>query len=336
MKKEIALAAMLMVTWASPLWAYDFITADSLRFIHDTDGGCALLTYAAIDTANVNAYRGDLQVPSLVMMPGGAQLPVKGVTAVACVFCKDLQSVVLSEGIESIGYAAFSDCASLQEVTLPASLTTLSDLSFYRDPLLRKVAVPAGVRRVGDGTFSFCYGLEEVELTDGLSSIAPHAFYHCSSLTSIELPATLTQLGQYAFAYCGSLQRIIVNTPPLAITEDVFEGIDCSECQLVVPHNFYELYVQSPVWQDFLLVDSSKDRLEEVLSDEQELMQLYFIDGVLHILPLGDAPVLVYDLQGRRIAVCPSGMGETTLQLPSAQSYIIRCGNQSRKIFSAP
>lgn len=322
----------LMLACAPALRAYDFVTGEGLRFVYTADSTAVMLCHEGLDADNADAYAGSLLVPELVTTPGGQMVPVCGVSPLACVCCGGLQEVMLAEGIEQIGYAAFSDCEGLAEVKLPASLVQMGDLCFYRCPSLVRVAVPASVRRVGQGSFGFCTALGEVSLCEGLGSIAPRAFYHCQSLTSIALPSTLTQMGQYAFAYCTSLQRISVSTPPLAITEDVFEGLDCSQCQLVVPHCYFDLYAQAPVWQDFALIDVGGESLPEVWSDTEVLMQLSVVDGVLMVQPLGDAPVLVYDMHGRRLAVCPADSGVTTVQLLPAQTYIVKCGIQSRKV----
>lgn len=329
-KKKLAVIGLGLLT-AIPAMAYDFATADSLRFMFDAEQGAAYLTYQALDVDNAEAYSGRLVVPAQVEAPQGT-MPVRGITAVACVYCKDLQGVTLSEGIESIGYAAFSDCDALTEVTLPSSLTTLSDLSFYRDAHLKQVAVPASVKRVGAGAFGFCYDLEQASLDGGVRSIASNAFYHCSSLTQIELPTSVNQLGQYAFAYCTALQRIVVHGSPLAITEDVFEGLDRSQCVLAVPGNLIDAYASAPVWQDFQIVDNEDDALDEILADNASLMQVYVLDDKLHVCVLGDAPALVYDLQGHRLAVCPSASGDNALDLPAGHTYIIKCGRQSHKV----
>ena len=327
------IAGLMMALMTMPVLAYDFVTADSLRFQYAEQHDAALLTYLAVDTANADAYTGQLQVPSVVLSPDGAELPVKGVTAMACAFCHQLQSVTLSEGIEQIGFCAFSDCDALQDVTLPSTLTTLSDFSFSRAQQLQQVSVPAGVRRVGDGAFGFCYSLNELTLAEGVERIAPHAFYHCSSLEEVVLPASVSQLGQYAFSYCTSLRRIEVHASPLAITEDVFEGVDCSQCRLIVPTNLIDAYKETPVWQDFQIMDSETEGIDLVVDDDPELMQVYLLAGQLHVCVLGDAPALVYDMQGHRLAVCPSGSGDNALSLPVGRPYLVRCGRVSQKVW---
>ena len=92
----------------------------------------AELTYLSYDSLNIDAYRGELEVPTEVQVDG-AQYRVTGVTPFACVYCEGLTSVTLPEGVTRIGFGAFSDCPNLAAVSLPSSLTTLGDWAFYRD-----------------------------------------------------------------------------------------------------------------------------------------------------------------------------------------------------------
>ena len=91
----------------------------------------AELTYLSYDSLNVDAYRGALDVPAEIGA-NGSQYRVTGVTPFACVYCEDLTSVYLPEGVTRVGFGAFSDCPNLLEVNLPSTLTILGDWAFYR------------------------------------------------------------------------------------------------------------------------------------------------------------------------------------------------------------
>ena len=73
--------------------------------------------------------------------------------------------------------AAFYGCTALQEIVLPANLTTIEEL-----------------------TFGECPNLQSVEIPDGVTSVADNAFLNCTSLKTIKLPVSLETLGQNAFA----------------------------------------------------------------------------------------------------------------------------------------
>ena len=291
----------------------------------------AELTYLSYDSLNVDAYRGVLEVPAEVQVDG-MQYRVTGVTPFACVYCEGLTSVTLPEGVTHIGFGAFSDCVGLESVSLPASLTTLGDWAFYRDGALQQASVPKAVRRVGAATFAFCTSLAKVEMPRGVKSIAQHAFYYCPALKEVLIPGSVNQIGEYTFAYCTALTKVQVEGGPIAITEDVFEGVDVSACTLVVPTDQVEAYKEAEVWRNFNIVDGGYDDLQEVVDDVMlPSFEMKIVGTVLYLNVLGDAPVLVYSLQGQRIAVAASHSGEQRIPLSRGQ-YIIKCGRESRKI----
>ena len=192
--------------------------------------------------------------------------------------------------------------------------------------------MPETTRRVGACTFAFCTSLAKVEMPRGVKSIAQNAFYYCISLHEVLIPGSVDQIGEYTFAYCSNLTKVQMEGGPIAITEDVFEGVDVSACTLVVPSDQVEAYKEADVWRNFNIVDGGYDDLKEV--DDDEILpsfEMKVIGGVLCLNVIGDAPALVYNLLGQRIAVAASHSGENRIPLPHGQ-YIIKCGKESRKI----
>lgn len=326
------LLAGVIATFASMVCAEVITDAQGNRYYLTQDGKAAELTFMAADSTNATAYVGDLTVPETVKS-GMKKWPVKGVTQLACANCDQLQSVTLPEGVTSIGLGAFADCTSLQSISLPLSLTTLHDLAFYRDSALLQADVPASVVRMGNSAFAFCTHLDSVGMQQGLRSIARQAFYYCTSLHDVFIPATVDAIGEYAFAYCSSLQQIKMESGPLAVTPDVFEGVNVSACRLVVPSDQVEAYREADVWCDFDITDGGYDALPDIERDDSSEAFWYTVRGhELWITINGDAPALIYDLSGRRIAVAASQSGENRIALTAGQHYIIRCGRQSRVI----
>ncbi len=297
----------------------------------DEKGQTAELTYLSYDSLNVDAYSGELDVPATIGA-NGSQYQVTGVTAFACVYCEGLTSVTLPEGVTRIGFGAFSDCPNLVEISLPTSLDNMGDWAFYRDGSLQQASLPEATRRVGACTFAFCTSLAKVEMQRGVKSIAQHAFYYCSALHEVVIPGSVEQIGEYTFAYCSALTKVQMEGGPIAITEDVFEGVDVSACTLIVPTDQVEAYKEAEVWRDFNIVDGGYEGLQEVADDERlPSFEMKVMGTTLYLNVIGDAPALVYDLQGQRIAVAASHSGEHRIPLSHGQ-YIIKCGRDTRKI----
>ena len=98
-----------------------------------------------------------------------------------------VKSVVIADGVTSIGEYAFFYCESLTSVTIPDSVTSIGKYAFF-----------------------CCTSLTSVTIPDSVTSIGRFAFSNCTSLTSVTIPGSVTSIGLYAFASCTSLTGIWV------------------------------------------------------------------------------------------------------------------------------
>jgi uncharacterized repeat protein (TIGR02543 family) len=74
-------------------------------------------------------------------------------------------------------------------------------------------------------------------------------------LTSINIPAGITSIGNYAFANCSGLISLTnMNPQPVIINNNVFEGVNQSECELKVPTSSVNAYQNANVWKDFYII----------------------------------------------------------------------------------
>jgi hypothetical protein len=126
----------------------------------------------------------------------------EGVTTIggnAFIKCSKLTSVTLSGTIVNIGGAAFEGCTSLISITLPDGLTTLGGAAFQDCSSLRTVTIPNGITTIGGDTFSGCQSLTSINLPEGLRTIGSNAFSGCTALASIAIPNSVTSIGRGAF-----------------------------------------------------------------------------------------------------------------------------------------
>ena len=328
--KTILVAGALLALATLSLSAQVVTDAEGRRYHVRTDGSLEL-TFLANDSTNASLYKGHLEVPASIADDDAAL--VTGISQFACVYCDSLTSVTVDEGVERIGFGAFSDCPALTQVELPTSLTEMGDWAFYRDSSLTALSVPGSVHRVGACSMGFCTSLTQLILQRGIRAIGSHAFYYCPSLREVVLTGNIGQIGEYAFAYCTGLEQVMCEGAPVYVTPDVFEGVDVATVSLVVPSDQVEAYREADVWCDFLIVDGGYEAMPEVPGDElkEQGFELRVEGTTLVLTVLGDAPALVYDVLGRRLAVCASRSGIHRIPLAHAQ-YIIRCGRETRKV----
>lgn len=118
-------------------------------------------------------------------------------------------SIIPDDGsVTSIGFAAFSGCSTLTQITIPDSVVTICDYAFSKCDGLISVTIGNGVISIGHCVFDDCRNLTEVTVGSGLRSIGDSSFADCRKLSKITLPASLCEIGHSVFYRCQSLTEI--------------------------------------------------------------------------------------------------------------------------------
>ena len=145
-----------------------------------------------------------------------------------------IESVIINEGVTSIGAYAFQNCTALTLVELPDSLEHLGDYTFENCDSLISLKLPLNTKTVGFGVFRGCNIdslyfegtindwlqldlssggflfyvdslyisgelIENLAIPDGVSSIQGWAFSQYSKIKTVVIPATVTTIGDGAF-----------------------------------------------------------------------------------------------------------------------------------------
>lgn len=125
----------------------------------------------------------------------------------------NVQSIVLPEGLQTIGSSSFIDCSQLTWVTFPKSLQNLSTCAFTNCVKLDKVDLSeTQVEIIWEGAFYRCSALTQIQLPAGLARICDKAFSDCTSLTEIQFPDSLTRIDAFAFRNCTALKSVTIPT----------------------------------------------------------------------------------------------------------------------------
>lgn len=109
--------------------------------------------------------------------------------------------------VTAINNAAFPNSA-VTSVTIPDSVTSISDEAFINCPKLTNISIPNSVTYIGFSAFSSCTSLKSITLPSSLSFISGALFLGCSQLTTIHIPVSVTSIGNNAFADCPSLMTV--------------------------------------------------------------------------------------------------------------------------------
>ena len=126
-----------------------------------------------------------------------------------------MKSVIISDGVASIGSHAFSGCYSVESISIPGSVTSVGEGAFAYSTGLTSVVIPSSVTAISEDMFAYCFGLISVSIPDTVTSIGRSAFGYCMELAEMTLPKSLTSIGDLAFYGCHGLTSVAI---PAAVT----------------------------------------------------------------------------------------------------------------------
>ena len=121
-----------------------------------------------------------------------------------------ITTVVLPEGVTSIGNFAFYGMTNLESISLPAGLTSIGEYAFKNCPALDGVEMPDTLKKIGQSAFFGCCRLGAIEIPEGIYTIWSYTFKNCTSLTSVSLPSTLIKIDEAGFYGCSSLTELTI------------------------------------------------------------------------------------------------------------------------------
>lgn len=131
-----------------------------------------------------------------------------------------VRSIVIEDGVTSVGYAAFFACESAVSVSIADSVTVIEGSAFYSCVSLAEVTIPDDVTSIGDSAFSGCFSITDIIIPDKVESLGDDVFDGCSSLREVYLGSSVSYLGWDVFEGCGSLESVTVSDSNTVYSSD--------------------------------------------------------------------------------------------------------------------
>ncbi len=212
------LLSLLCATLPVMALAYDF-EVDGIYYNKLSDGNVEVTyqngKFAASD------YIGTVTIPSTVTYDG-ATYTVTKIGDAAFWQCDSLNQVTIPGTVVTIGSYAFTGCSGLASVEIPASVTTIDWYAFSECISLTSITLPNSVTSLGSDVFSSCSNLKTVKLSENLTKIPYYTFSSCTSLVGIEIPEGVTRIESCAFSECSSLASVSFPATLERISSDAF------------------------------------------------------------------------------------------------------------------
>jgi|GEM_PF-3323999 len=158
-----------------------------------------------------------------------------------------ITSVVINNGITTIGSNAFNNRRNLASVTISNSVESIGEAAFYNT------------------------GLTTITIPNSVTSIESSAFMGCSGLRSATIPNSVTVIKEYAFRGCNGLTDIYVSWVMPPSIHYVFYNINVGNIKLHIPQNILSVYQNATVWKNFILVNDMPAVSDFALSIETSI-----------------------------------------------------------------
>ncbi|MDE7093592.1 MAG: leucine-rich repeat domain-containing protein [Oscillospiraceae bacterium] len=180
----------------------------------------------------------------------------------------DIKTVVIENGVTTIGNLAFDKCTALESITIPDSVTKIGSDAFRSCTALQSVMIPEHVTEIGYYAFSDCSALQAIHVSENnqnyssengvlfdknktilitfpaqnsqteytipesVTEIDAFAFYENSVLKSITIPEHITSIDGNMFFRCSALETVVIPDSVTKIGDSAFS--ECSSLKSII------------------------------------------------------------------------------------------------------
>lgn len=128
-------------------------------------------------------------------------IKVRGIKNEGFMNSRKLSSVILPEGLTTIGDSAFSLAQLLNTIILPSTLQSIGNEAFL-NTVITSIDIPDSVTNIGSGILTDCKKLKNVKWPKNYNNIPEKTFYNVGNFSSFSIPGNITVINKLAFYGC--------------------------------------------------------------------------------------------------------------------------------------
>lgn len=204
--------------------------------------------------------------------------------------CININSFILPETLNRIGYSAFSDC-KMTSIIIPNSVDSIGSMSFWGCDELQTLSLPDGLNTIPNSILYNCKKLEYLYIPSSVNKIESSAFDGCESLTTIE--CLIDDIDKLDVFYLASFDEY---TPFTNIPDTCTWIIQCkcNEADTTLIGKYKSQSWWNPNWRiiqpvcdgiDMVVINTNTLRFHEgkpiVTADSDGIIRVFSFDGIL-------------------------------------------------------
>jgi len=182
---------------------------------------------------------------------------------------KSLKTVVITGG--TLNPSSFSNCSSIESITLPAQDTVIPNNCFYNCNALTTLVfsdMPEASNSPEDGC---------LVLPERITSIGYEAFRNCSALTRVEIHAGVSFIGDCAFDGCTAVAEFVVDEANQNYCSDQWGVLYSKDMSTLVS------YPANRIWPYYNVSDETTRICEYAFNGCANLVNLYIPSTVTNL-----------------------------------------------------
>ena len=150
---------------------------------------CTVTVYTIVTSGQTGGRTWVLTSDDVLTISGNGAMPNYSAGTVPWYsYRASIKTIIITDGVTSIGNYAFYYCTSLTSVTIGNSVTSIGNYAFSKCTSLTNITIPNSVKTIGDYAFYDCTGLRSITIGNSVTSIGNWAL-DCSGLTEVRVLA---------------------------------------------------------------------------------------------------------------------------------------------------
>lgn len=130
------------------------------------------------------------------------------------------KSIVIEEGVETVGEFGFSTCQNVVSIKIPSTVTDISDYAFTNCIKVKNLIIANGVKNIGFQAFCGLLALTSVTLSKSITSIGEEVFRDCNNLVI----SCYTDTSSHRYAEDNGFDYILLDQPTYTISYQLGGG----------------------------------------------------------------------------------------------------------------